>query len=105
LKVHERGAVADAVREVVERSKGRPVRRAVLMLGPGVEPASVELYWRELAAGTSAADAALVCEYALDGLVCTECQEPYLGTRLDLCPRCGGEGLITSPAPEVPSQG
>jgi hydrogenase nickel incorporation protein HypA/HybF len=99
--MHERGAVADAVNDVVERSGGKPVSRVVLLLGSQVEPAAVELYWRELAAGTGAADAVLTCALALDELACTECGHSYFGTKIDPCPHCGGIGLVVSPAPEV----
>jgi Zn finger protein HypA/HybF involved in hydrogenase expression len=96
-----RRSVADAVREIVERSRGRPVERVVLALGPYAERWHVERYWCELSEGTSAGEATLTCEQVLDGLICADCRDPYFGTCLDLCPRCGGEGLLVAPAPDV----
>jgi Zn finger protein HypA/HybF involved in hydrogenase expression len=99
--MHERAAVANALRQVVERSGRSSVTRVVLNVGADLQPETVQLYWRELARGTNAADASLEIERAADVLVCTSCAKRYFGTKLDCCPRCGSDGLIVEAAPEV----
>ena len=99
--MHERGAVARAVTGVIQSSHGRRPLRVELELGPDVHSSSVELYWREFATDTIAADAVLSFGVALDELVCLLCHGHFRGSQLTICPRCGGDGLVVDAAPEV----
>jgi Zn finger protein HypA/HybF involved in hydrogenase expression len=99
--MHERSAVANALRQVIDRSRRNPVARVVLNVGADVEPEAVELCWRQLAHGTNAATATLVIQRAADVLVCSGCGKRYFGTKLECCPRCGRHGLVVEPAPAV----
>ena len=99
--MHERAAVADAVEAVNARAHGARVAAVSLETGPGVEPEHVAQYWRELSVGTPAAGATLSFGQALDELTCLGCANSYRGVELDPCPRCGADGLVVVPAPEV----
>ena len=97
--MHERAAVTMALAELIA-SADRGIGRVEARIGSGLDVAVVESTWAQAAAGTRAQASVLVCEAALDVLMCLECSETYEGDKLSQCSSCGGNGLVISAAPE-----
>lgn len=99
--MHEAGLARAAVSAIIEASDGTPVRTVVLAAAAGVDIASASAAWQAAAAGTSLETTDLCWQRAADQLRCFACGREYEGARLDLCPVCGGNGLVIVPADEL----
>jgi len=99
--VHETGLVRAAVAAVAEAAADRPVRTLTLAVGAGVDLESTAMAWQAAAAGTVLEHCDVRWQRALDHLRCFTCTREYEGDPLDLCPSCGGSGIVVDLAPEI----
>lgn len=99
--MHEVGLLNAAVSALRSAVDGRPLRRVTIAIGPGVDPDAARHAWQHATAGSPAANAEVTWAPATDTLTCLDCGQDYPGDRLTRCPGCGGNGLVTEPAPEV----
>jgi len=103
--MHERALVSTTAVELASVIGPDRVSGVTLALSPDTEPAVVEEAWRSATSGTPMAGAVLTCVIQDHGLQCLDCGAGFPGTKLTLCPECGGIGLIVDPAPEVTLDG
>jgi Zn finger protein HypA/HybF involved in hydrogenase expression len=99
--VHEAGLVRAAVAALVDAAAGRPMRTVVLAVGAGVDVDAAATAWRTAAIGTCLEATEVDWQRASDRLRCFACGIEYDGEPLDLCPSCGGTGIVVTRAPEL----
>lgn len=96
--MHEQELMAEALETLRSLADGEPIGEVEIALGPGVDQEDAALVWETLTEDTPLADAHVVWEQALDLLRCGECGHEYTGDRLEVCPYCGGDGVVIEPA-------
>lgn len=99
--MHEHGIVSRAAAQALRDTAGQTVDRVTITLGPGVDRAAAEAAWHHAVDGTPLATAATSWAAAHDDLSCFSCGHRYQGTKIDPCPACGGNGLVTEPAADL----
>lgn len=98
--VHELGLVSEAAARVLEGTEGRRLTAVVLGVGSGAAREVVAAAWARVTAGTEAEAAAVTWVEIADTLQCFACGAAYHGGKLDVCPSCGGNGLVVDAAPD-----
>ncbi|WP_322747996.1 MULTISPECIES: hydrogenase/urease maturation nickel metallochaperone HypA [unclassified Frankia] len=99
--MHEAGLARAAVAALVEASAGAAVRTVVLAVGTGVDIDSAAAAWHGAATGTCLQASHVEWRTAVDRLRCFACVREYDGERLDVCPSCGGNGIVIAAADEL----
>ena len=99
--MHEAGLVRAAVAALADATAGQPVRTVVLAVGSGVDIDAAASAWQAAAAGTRLAGTAVEWRRATDRLRCFTCGCEYDGRPLEMCPSCGGTGIVVTRAPEL----
>ncbi len=99
--MHEAGLVRAAVAALADATAGQPVRTVVLAVGSGVDIDAAASAWQAAAAGTRLAGTAVEWRRATDRLRCFTCGCEYDGGPLEMCPSCGGTGIVVTRAPEL----
>lgn len=98
--MHELGLVSEAAARVLEGTEGRRLTSVVLGIGSGSEREIVAVAWAHVTAGTVAEAAAVTWVDVAHTLQCFPCGATYHGGKLDVCPSCGGNGLVVDAAPD-----
>lgn len=96
--MHEQGLLAAAAAALAETGV---ITEVTIAIGPGVDPDSAASAWRTAVRATPLAGAHVHWRRARDLLRCLDCAHEYRGDRLTRCPRCGQDGLVVEPAPEL----
>lgn len=99
--MHETGLLTAAVGTLADAIDKRPLLRASIAVGPGVDLDAARHAWEHASAGTPAEGAEISLVRASDTLACLDCGAEYPGDRLTRCPSCNGNGLVIAAAPEV----
>jgi len=99
--MHEAGLMRAAVAALAQASDGQRVATITLAVQPGVDLPSADAAWRVAAAGTCLEGATVHWQRALDRLRCFDCGADFDGQEADLCPACGGNGIVIEAAREV----
>jgi hydrogenase nickel incorporation protein HypA/HybF len=95
------GVVSEVAGRFLAAVEGRRVDEVILEIGPGVDRGAAESAWAHIVTGTAVAGALVLWEPVFDSLVCFRCSVTYHGGKLDVCPACGGNGLVIEHAPEI----
>ena len=96
--MHEQELMAEVVETLQGLADGEAVAEIEVALGPGVNREDAARFWRTLTEETSLANTHVIWEQALDLLRCGGCGHEYTGDRLEICPYCGGDGVVIEPA-------
>ncbi|WP_131747357.1 hydrogenase/urease maturation nickel metallochaperone HypA [Frankia sp. Cppng1_Ct_nod] len=99
--MHEAGLARAAVAALVDATAGEFVRTVVLAVGTGVDVDSAAAAWHGAAGGTCLEACVVEWRRVSDRLRCFACGREYDGERLDLCPACGGNGIVIRAADEL----
>lgn len=99
--MHERASIARVVADLDRRHRESPLTAAEIAVGPTVDLSVAEAAYELMVQGTDLASIAITWTRALDMLACFSCGWEFQGQKVDLCPSCGGLGLVVDPAPAV----
>lgn len=99
--MHERAPIAEVVADLERRHRKAPLTAAEIAVGPTIDLSVAEAAYELMVQGTDLATVAITWTRALDMLACVSCGWEFEGHKVDLCPSCGGLGLVVDPAPAV----
>jgi len=99
--MHERGMVSAAAANLIETVSGRSLSEVTVAIGPTVSAEIAAEAWMSAVLGTTAEQATVHWVGRSHVLACFLCGWEYAGDKLDVCPQCGGNGLVVAAAPEV----
>lgn len=99
--MHERGPVSAAVARVLALARDVPVDRVEVKVGPTIDLDLARAAWEHIVEGTDLEPVPVVWNRVFDVLTCLTCFTDYGGDKLEPCPACGGDGLVSEPAPEI----
>ena len=99
--MHERAPISGVVADLERRHRESPLAAAEIAVGPTIDLSVAEAAYELMVQGTDLAAVAITWTRALDMLACFSCGWEFQGQKVDLCPSCGGLGLVVDPAPEV----
>jgi hydrogenase nickel incorporation protein HypA/HybF len=93
--------VSAAVAEVLAVTRDLPVGRVEVKVGPSIELDLARAAWDHIVAGTELEPVPVVWTRVFDVLTCLTCFTDYGGDKLEPCPACGGDGLVSEQASEI----
>lgn len=96
--MHERGPIAAAIESLAEFDQ---LARIEVALGPSMEQPVAEAAWEHIVEGTALQSVDVEWTTVSDLLACLVCAAEYRGEKVDVCPECGGDGLVVEPAMDV----
>lgn len=96
--MHEQGVLAVLVNRLLSEAGRAQVE---IRLGPNMDEDVTKATFAHLVRDTHIADMRVKWRRASDLLNCLDCDADYHGTKTDLCPACGGNGLVVESAPDV----
>ena len=99
--MHERAPIGrEAARLLHQLSNDHPPPSAVTVaVATDVNLATARDAWESATAGTRLSDVPVEWVVHSATLVCLTCTGEYVGSKLDRCPACGGNGLIINDPP------